>query len=360
MRWLSDTAVDRLRDEADLPDLCDLKYQVIEKLGSGGMGTVYLAEDLKLGRRVAIKVMNVADPSGALTARMVREAHIVALLEHPSIVPIHDVGTLEDGRVFYAMKLVQGNRLDEAAKVMVSLPDTLRIFQKVCEAMAFAHARGVVHRDLKPENIMVGPFGEVLVMDWGVAKVLSADVPPAEETRPSTRTSRPEEQDFVETMPLNGSSVDTSSGTIIGTPAYMSPEQSQGLIDQIDSRSDVYSLGAILYFLTTGRPPVDTSEQGAPGEDSGSRRPRQLNPTLPRAVEAICLKAMSDRRVDRYGGADEIGADVVRFLDGNPVSAYPENVFEKTGRWIGKNRFLVMLIIAYLMMRVIVFFFVGR
>src|SRR6202008_997551 len=139
---------------------CDLKYQVIEKLGSGGMGTVYLAEDLKLGRRVAIKVMNVADPSGALTARMVREAHIVALLEHPSIVPIHDVGTLEERRFFYAMKLVQGNRLEEAAKVMVSLPDTLRIFQKVCEAMAFAHARGVVHRDLKPENIMVGPFGE--------------------------------------------------------------------------------------------------------------------------------------------------------------------------------------------------------
>jgi len=218
MRWLSDTAVDRLRDEADLPDLCDLKYQIIEKLGSGGMGTVYLAEDLKLGRRVAIKVMNVADPSGALAARMVREAHIVALLEHPSIVPIHDVGTLDDGRVFYAMKLVQGNRLDEAAKVMVSLPDTLRIFQKVCEAMAFAHARGVVHRDLKPENIMVGPFGEVLVMDWGVAKVLSAGVPPAEEARQSPEASRPEEQDSVETMPLNGSSVDTSSGTIIGTP----------------------------------------------------------------------------------------------------------------------------------------------
>jgi serine/threonine protein kinase len=362
MRWLTDTAVDRLRDQADLPDLSDVKYQVLEKLGSGGMGTVYLAEDLKLGRRVAVKVMNVADPSGELASRMVREAHIVALLEHPSIVPIHDVGTLEDGRVFYAMKLVQGKRLDEARGGMTSLPDKLRIFQKVCEAMAFAHARGVVHRDLKPENIMVGPFGEVLVMDWGVAKVLPPEVPPSDATTASNRTRLPEEQDLLETLPLDGSSVDTKSGTIIGTPAYMSPEQSQGRTEQIDSRSDVYALGAILYFLTTGRPPREASEPGEPRGDfeSSPRRPRQLNPKLPRAVEAICLKAMSDRREDRYLGADEVGADVVRFLDGNPVSAYPENLFEKAGRWIGKNRFLVILIIAYLMMRLVVFFFVGR
>src|ERR1043165_8861814 len=219
MRWLTDTAVDRLRDQADLPDLSDLKYQVIEKLGSGGMGTVYLADDLKLGRRVAIKVMNIADPSGALASRMVREAHIVALLEHPSIVPIHDVGALDDGRVFYAMKLVQGKRLDEAVASMTSLPDTLRIFQKVCEAMAFAHARGVVHRDLKPENIMVGPFGEVLVMDWGVAKVLSPEGPPADAATSTSRTMLPEEQDLLATLPLDDSSVNTSSGTIIGTPA---------------------------------------------------------------------------------------------------------------------------------------------
>src|SRR6185369_8848170 len=170
MNWLSDNAVDRLRQEADLPDLGGSKYMVLHKLGSGGMGAVYLAQDVDLGRKVAVKVMNISD--GSLASRMMREARIVALLEHPSIVPIHDVGVLEDGRVFYAMKLVQGKRLDEFANGASSVSDLLRIFQKICEAVAFAHARGVIHRDLKPENIMVGPFGEVLVMDWGVAKVL--------------------------------------------------------------------------------------------------------------------------------------------------------------------------------------------
>ena len=160
MKWLSDDAMIRLREEADLPDLTDSKYLALRKLGSGGMGTVYLAQDVDLGRKVAVKVMNYADSTGALASRMMREARIVALLEHPSIVPIHDVGTLDDGRVFYAMKLVQGARLDQSAAGAASLSDMLRVFQKVCEAVAFAHARGVIHRDLKPENIMVGPFGE--------------------------------------------------------------------------------------------------------------------------------------------------------------------------------------------------------
>ncbi len=365
MRWLSDNAVERLREQADLPDLGSSKYLVIHKIGSGGMGSVYLAQDVDLGRKVAVKVMNEADRTGALASRMTREARIVALLEHPSIVPIHDVGMLDDGRVFYAMKLVQGKRLDEFATGASSLADLLRIFQKVCEAVAFAHARGVIHRDLKPDNIMVGPFGEVLVMDWGVAKVLGdGRIDAAAATEDGIEPRAIEDADLIATLPLaGGQSGDTSGGTVIGTPAYMAPEQAMGKTDLLDQRSDVFALGAILYFLFTGRPPFELMGSGDAREQPTRKlppRPRQINPKIARAIEAVCLKAMSDRREDRYASAEEIAGDVVRFLDGQPVSAYRENIFEKAGRWLGKNRFIVLLVVAYLIMRLIVFFSVGR
>jgi serine/threonine protein kinase len=338
---------------------------VLHKLGSGGMGAVYLAQDTDLGRKVAVKVMNIADSSGALASRMMREARIVALLEHPSIVPIHDVGLLDDGRVYYAMKLVQGKRLDEFAASADSPSDLLRIFQKVCEAVAFAHARGVIHRDLKPENIMVGPFGEVLVMDWGVAKVLAdSSGDPRAAAPDNAAASRvvgdAGESDFVSTLPLSagGSPADTRSGTVIGTPAYMAPEQALGKTELVDQRADVYALGAVLYFLLTGRPPSEPASPAYARERS--LRPREIDSKISRAIEAVCLKAMSDQREERYRGAEEIAGDVIRFLDGQPVSAYRENIFEKTGRWLGKNRFIVLLILAYLIMRVIVFFSVGR
>src|SRR5687768_4166828 len=211
MRWLSDERLAHLRDLAANPDFSATKYRLSKELARGGMGTVYLAEDTELDRRVAIKVLSTPEANNDLRERMIREAQIIARLEHPRIVPVHDVGVLPDGRVFYAMKFVRGSRLDEYASQNASQRDRLRKFQAVCDAVAFAHAHGVIHRDLKPQNIMIGSFGEVLVLDWGVAKIFRARVSSEADTliMPPAKNGEPK-------------MVDTSHGTIIGTRDYMS------------------------------------------------------------------------------------------------------------------------------------------
>jgi serine/threonine protein kinase len=336
MKWLSDDRLDHLRELTVNPDFSATKYRLAGELARGGMGTVYLAEDTELNRQVAIKVLNSPDITDELRRRMIREAQIIARLEHPGIVPVHDVGVLPDGRVFYAMKYVRGNRLDEYAAETQSFRDRLRKFQAACDAVAFAHAHGVIHRDLKPQNIMIGSFGEVLVLDWGVAKILRKDETASEADTlmlPAHRSNH-KPSDAIE---------NTGHGTIIGTRHYMSPEQARGEIDRLDERSDVYSLGAVLYFLLTNRSPAPA-------------RPRSVNSKVSKAVEAICLRAMSPDMNERYATAAELSRDVGRWLDAEPVSAYKENVFEKTGRWVGKNRFLILLVLAYLVMRIFLAF----
>src|SRR5271169_3529491 len=182
MKSLSDKAIERLRAGGDEPDLAGTRYRLLERVARGGMGVGYAAEDEKLERRVALKVLDVPGTDSDLANRLMREARVLARLEHPGIVPVHDVGTLADGRVFYTMKFVEGQRLDKFIEGVPSVQDRLRLFLRVCEAVAFAHARGVLHRDLKPANIMVGPFGEVLVMDWGLAKILRNGVPSSDPT----------------------------------------------------------------------------------------------------------------------------------------------------------------------------------
>jgi serine/threonine-protein kinase len=176
VRSLSDAAVDHLRSVADRPDLGATPYELGEPIARGGMGTVYRARDRRLERDVALKVMTALAPTPGEVERMRNEARILARLEHPGIVPVHDLGLLSDGRLFYVMKLVRGRRLDEAMEAQ-PLHVRLRTFGRICEAVAFAHAQGIVHRDLKPENVMVGPLGEVLVLDWGVAKILAGTRP---------------------------------------------------------------------------------------------------------------------------------------------------------------------------------------
>jgi serine/threonine-protein kinase len=333
MNWLSDDAISRLQMASALPDLSGTRYRLIERVGSGGMGTVYAAEDSVLGRRVALKILDLPDVRGELSARLLREAHILARLEHPGIVPVHDAGTLADGRVFYAMKFVEGERLDALAKRAEAIADRLRIFQRICDAVAFAHARRILHRDLKPENIMVGPFGEVLVMDWGVAKILRNES--------SAREMAPADS-AVQTSDLAGPTerLKTEHGTVLGTPGYMAPEQARGEIESLDERADIFSLGAILEFLVTG----DVATAGP----------------APKAVAAIAHMAMGKQPSERYASASDMAHDVGRYLDGLPVSAYPESIFEKAARWASRYRVAIGLVLAYLVVRALLLSWLKR
>jgi eukaryotic-like serine/threonine-protein kinase len=343
MRFLSDKAVERLRDAAEIPDLTGTRYRLLNRVARGGMGVVYVAEDEKLERRVALKVLDLPGKDDDLANRLIREALVLARLEHPGIVPVHDVGTLADGRVFYTMKFVQGQRLDKYIETVTSVTDRLRIFLRICDAVAFAHAHGVLHRDLKPANIMVGPFGEVLVMDWGLAKLLRGD------SRPQFQVVDPEATILEKPSSVSGGTLSASAtghGTVMGTPGYMSPEQARGDVEQLDARSDIFSLGALLRFLLTGNSTADDVP-------TGKQR-------LDKALEAICSKAAAPAPADRYPSVTELALDVSRYLDGLAVGAHREGFFEKLARFYRRYRFFILLIAAYLVMRVLILFFMRR
>jgi serine/threonine protein kinase len=290
---ISDTTVARLRSVAQQPDLTGTPYTIVGEIARGGMSIVYEAADARLDRRIALKVLALELSSSDAVRRMKEEARTIARLEHPGIVPIHDIGELPDGRVFYAMKLVRGVTLDRFAEG-ASRADLLRLFLRICDAIAFAHASGVIHRDLKPANIMVGAFGEVVVMDWGVAASIDA------------------------------------TADIAGTPGFMAPEQLRG--EPADRRADIFALGAILRLLVPGDRPLC----------------------------AISEKAMAGDPAQRYADVKSLEVDVARYLDALPVSAYRENVAERVARWTRRNAALVAVVTAYIVMRVIVFLWVGR
>jgi len=333
MKWLSDRVVERLKTDLQWPDLSNTRYRALRYLARGGMGMIWLAEDTILNRQVALKVLDPADNSGELASRLLREARVLARLEHPGIVPVHDAGTLDDGRAFYCMKYVEGQRLDQYLRNIRALPERLKLLERIAEPLAFAHSKGILHRDLKPENVMIGPFGEVLVMDWGVAKVKDA--------------VRPEAGTEVQGYSSSSLSIDlseTAHGRILGTPGYMSPEQARGETDSIDERTDIYSLGAILAFMLAG---------GGPGELDRSRPPQPV----PRPLRAICARAMAPDPTARYASVRELSSDVAKYLGGLPVTAYPEGVFERASRVFARHRVAIVLVGAYLLMRLLFILF---
>jgi serine/threonine-protein kinase len=258
---------------------------------------------------------------------MIREARTLARLEHPGIVPVHDVGTLVDGRVFYAMKLVRGAPLHELTAT--GLAERLRIVERVCEAVAFAHAHGVIHRDLKPQNVMVGPFGEVLVMDWGVAKIVG------DPTMSLGTDSIPDTDGHAEPS--------TGHGVVLGTPGYMAPEQAAGDASLVDARADVYAIGAMLRDLCSG----NTVAEGR-------------NAEVPRPLAAIIRRAMAPEPRERYPDVTALARDVAAFRAGDRVSAYAENVLERARRLAIRHSTPILLVLAYLLMRLTFLAVFGR
>jgi serine/threonine-protein kinase len=299
--------------------------QIRAELAQGGMGRILLAHDPSIGRTVAVKVIH-ADLAGdpEIRARFLAEARITGRLEHPNIVPVHALGYLPDGAPAFAMKRVRGMSLAAIlTKVRAGDPEArgehgrirlLGVFQQVCMAIHFAHANGILHRDIKPANVMVGPFGEVFVMDWGIAKIMGEPVADADEQdrgadRPSFRAS---------TGSIAGG---TSAGTVLGTPEYMPPEQAMGRHREMDVRSDVYSLGALLYEILTGKPPfqgqtpMETIAWVVAGPDPVFDQSADGSP-IPPDLRAICLRAMAKQKADRYATARELYLAVEAFVTG--------------------------------------------
>jgi serine/threonine protein kinase len=330
------------------------RFQRIRPHAQGGIGQVWVARDSELQRDVALKEIQPRYAERAdHRSRFVLEAEITGNLEHPGIVPVYSLGRNPDGRPYYAMRFIQGEsmlvairRFHTARREQLNQPKTdqrpawgiefrqlLRRFLDVCDAIDYAHSRGVIHRDLKPANIMLGRYGETLVVDWGLAKVVGTTDVIVEQGNGSAEPG------------LSGGSItatqDTVFGTTIGTPSYMSPEQAKGAIDELGPRSDVYSLGATLYELLTGEVPFTGKRVGEIIEKvlkGEFPRPRSHDRTLPAPLEAICVQALAHDPAERYPSVRCLAQDLEHWLADEPVSAYPEQRLERLTRWLRRHR----------------------
>jgi tetratricopeptide (TPR) repeat protein/tRNA A-37 threonylcarbamoyl transferase component Bud32 len=330
-----------LASPATVPHETDARqrYTLTRLHAQGGIGQVWLAHDEDIGRDIALKELRPdRRDNPAAAARFLDEAKITGQLEHPGIVPVYELVQPREGQACYAMRFVGGRTLADAIKDYhrkrqageagpLDLRGLLTAFVGVCNAVAYAHSRAVLHRDLKPQNVALGDFGEVLVLDWGLAKVIGKQEDPTSllpvALGPADGTDR------------------TQQGQVLGTPAYMAPEQARGRPDLVDKRSDVYGLGAILYEVLTGAPPF-----GGPDTPEVLRRvvqepvlpPRQCVPTTPAALEAVCLKALAKKPEARYALAGDLARDVESWLADEPVAAWREPLRLRAGRWVRRHQ----------------------
>jgi serine/threonine-protein kinase len=319
------------------------RYRTVEEIGKGGMGVVFRAFDSELNRDVALKELKVTYAKDAVfRAKFESEAEVTGKLDHPSVVPVHSMGRYEDGRPYYVMRLVEGRELSESIKTFHGTDWTTRHadhrtralrklllhFASACKTVAYAHSRKVIHRDIKPRNIMIGPFGETLVIDWGLAR--------------SVNTTEKADPALGGTLRLSGSgsAANTGYGSAVGTPQFMSPEQAAGQLDELGVQSDIFLLGATLYTILVGRPPYE-----GPNSDVVRAKavawefdpPRKRSPWVPVALEAICLKAMARQPEDRYPLATALADDVENWLADEPVSAYRAPLRERIARWARRH-----------------------
>jgi WD40 repeat protein/serine/threonine protein kinase len=307
------------------------RYQIEREFARGGLGRVMLAKDKKLERVVAIKEL--LNPNEKMKERFFQEVKLTARLEHPSIVPIHDLGVLPNGEPFYAMKLVDGRSFDKVIAEQKTLEGRLALFPHLidaCKAIAYAHSKNVIHRDLKPHNILVGSFGETVVIDWGLAKELTSPSPLLQKERGSAEG---------EAYRDNADDGLTKEGSILGTPAYMPLEQAQG--KTVDARADVYALGAILYHVLAG---VHPYAQGK-GKDTllrviaGPPTPLyELAPETPKELLSIVQKAMARDVNDRYTSAQQMLEELLQFQQGKLVTAHSYTNKELVARWVKRYR----------------------
>jgi WD40 repeat protein/serine/threonine protein kinase len=330
-----------------------IRYRILRPHAKGGLGQVFVAEDTELGRPVALKeIQNRYADDAESRSRFVREAEITGGLEHPGIVPVYGLGTYADGRPFYAMRFIKGDNLREAVRRFhdgsprfdsVELRELLRRFIDVCNAVAYAHSRGVLHRDLKPGNIMLGKYGETLVVDWGLAKPTG---------RSDAKASDPNADATL--LPRSGgdASSETVAGEALGSPPYMSPEQAGGRWDELGPASDIYSLGATLYELLTADMPFPTGDLDAV-QNGHFPAPRIKKPAVPPPLEAVCLKAMSLNPADRYASPLELAKDVEQWLADEPVSAWREPWSIRAWRWVRRHQKLTAAATALLVSGVI-------
>jgi serine/threonine-protein kinase len=326
------------------------RYTLTRLHATGGIGQVWLAHDEDLGRDVALKELRPdRRDNPAAAARFLEEAKITGQLEHPGIVPVYELVLPWEGQACYAMRFVGGRTLADAIREYhrkrqageagpLDLRELLTAFVAVCNAVAYAHSRGVLHRDLKPANVALGDFGEVLLLDWGLAKVVG-------------KAEEPTSLLPVAVGPADGRG-ETRQGQVLGTPAYMPPEQARGRVDLVDRRSDVYGLGAILYEVLTGEPPFS----GADAQEVLKRvvqepvlPPRRTVPTTPPALQAVCLKAMAKEPGARYETARDLGRDVQHWLADEPVAAYREPLRARAGRWARRHRQLTTGLVVLLL-----------